>query len=767
MAAGPVTQPLLKSQPDMSRINSFETGITTTVTKHQAARGTPGVLVFPTATISKEELLALQVTLPLKNGSGYYAFTVTDAGGSGEDAWMVKLGVDPTVPQQQEGYPMAGPPFPGQPVAPPAAPLDSDVKQIMPGWFFNEALGFLTTPWRETVAWRNGEPLPKPPTPAGHLASVPANATPWNWQQPQPGGWGGYSVGGSSSSEIDALKAELAESNRRREMDELKAEQRRRDDEAARREQERIAEDRRREDQRLAREEQRRAEDQRREEARAKEMAELIAKLTAKPAGPSEHEQRLEREMLEEKRRREDGERENLRRDEDRRRDEQHRAELAAMNERVERTLREATANRNDPMMTVFKEVLISQQASAAATMQTMREASAATAAVAERNAITPHQVMEMVRTTRDGASESSKTVMETMRGLMKTQQEVMTSMIEIAGQGNQPWYAGAIQEGLNKVGMIGTAMAEQNAQKQQLAEMQRVQAQQQAQARARAAAAAQVIVTPPPSAAPTPLRSVPTGGRIAATPAPPSVTPGLDGRAQHTGGRPEGTSFDKKRDVFILADGREVSNAIVSANGWGPVLAMSPHDEHAPKFPAGAAPAVAAAPHVNGSGKKPRGRRAVVVAAPAVEVLEPEVMPIAAEPPAPPANGQGYTILELREMEADQIRLVVNPLPDAALFGPLLPAIADLRAKVDRGMLADKAAESILGSRQYLARFGDGQLPPAFELLMAEHYEVLVERLLPNATDEYRQLVAAMLEEQIDAESGDSGEEQEEETVQ
>jgi hypothetical protein len=762
-ASTTVTQPLLKSQPDMSKINSFETGMHVTVTKHQAPRGTPGTAVLPTQTMSRAELLDLQTKLPLVHGAGFYLFSVVDAGGSGEDSWMVRLG---TEKDQQEGYPMAGPGFPSGPAAPmvPSAPLDGDVKQIMPGWFFNEALGLLSTPWRETIPWRQGEALPKPPTGATHLAAVPPTATPWGWQPPQQGGWGGYPISGGSS-EIDALKAELAEANRRREMDELKAEQRRRDDEAASREKERIAEDRRREDQRLAREEQRRAEDQRRDEQRTKDMADLIAKLTAKPAGPSEHEQRIERELLEEKRRREDGEREAARREEDRRRDEQHRAELAVMNERVERTLREASATRTDPMMTVFKEVLISQQASAAATMQTMREASAATAAVAERNAITPQQVMEMVRTTRDGASESSKTVMETMRGLMKTQQEVMTSMIEIAGQGNQPWYAGAIQEGLNKVGMIGTAMAEQNAQKQaQQAEMQRLQAQQQAQ-QARMRAAAQVIVTPPPSAAPTPLRPVPApSGRIAPTPPPPSPTPGLAGRAQHTGGRPEGTTYIQKRDVFILADGREVANAVVQEHGWGPVLAMAPYDEGAPKLPAGTAPAAAApAPHVNGSRKKPRGRRAAAPA-PVVEVVEAEVLPPAAAPPPPPANGQGYTLEELRDMEPDQIRLVVNPMEDPFLFGPLLPAIVDLRGRVAKGMTPDKAAESILGSRQYLSSFG-GALPPAFELMMAEHYEVLVERLLPNSPDDYREAVAATIEEQIDAEGG--GGEEEEETVQ
>ena len=365
MAAAPVTQPLLKSQPDMSKLNTF-TGYTVGVTKHLGPRNTPGSSVVATQTMTKEALLALQATLPLKEGPGYFLFQVTDTGGTGEDQWMVKLGVDSSVPQQQEGYPMAGPGFPGQypaPSMPPAAPLDGDVKQIMPGFFFNEGLGLLRTPWGETVPWRQTDAWPKAPTgSATHLASVPASATPWNWPPQQGSSWGGYPIGGGSSSEVETLKAELVEQKRQREMDELRADQRRRDDEQRRREEERdrkdserIAEDRRREDQR--REEARRYEDQRAKEMQA--MFERLTALTAKPAGPSEHEQRIERELLEEKRRREDGEREAARREEDRRRDEQHRTELAAMNERVERTLREASATRTDPMMTVFKEVLI------------------------------------------------------------------------------------------------------------------------------------------------------------------------------------------------------------------------------------------------------------------------------------------------------------------------------------------------------------------------------------------------------------------------
>ena len=116
--------------------------------------------------------------------------------------------------------------------------------------------------------------------------------------------------------------------------------------------------------------------------------------------------------------------------------------------------------------------------------------------------------------------------------------------------------------------------------------------------------------------------------------------------------------------------------------------------------------------------------------------------------------------------MEPDQIRQVVSPMDDLFLFGALMPSIVDLRGRAAKGMPAEKAAEAILGSRQYLSSFG-GQIPPAFELLIAEHFEVLVERLLPAATEDYREAVAAKLEEAIEAEGGGGDEEEEAETQQ
>src|SRR5262245_60335748 len=107
MAVANTTPPLLKSQPDMGKINAWP-GLIVGVTKHLGPRGTPGHSVVATQRMTKEDLLSLQVRLPLQHGSGYYLFQVTDEGGTGEDQWMVKLGSAPDS-SPTEGIPMAGP----------------------------------------------------------------------------------------------------------------------------------------------------------------------------------------------------------------------------------------------------------------------------------------------------------------------------------------------------------------------------------------------------------------------------------------------------------------------------------------------------------------------------------------------------------------------------------------------------------------------------------------------------------------------------------
>lgn len=722
MPVANATPPILKSMPDMSKLNTFA-GWTVTVTKHPAARGTAGEGVLTTVQMPLVDILALQMSLPMRHGAGYYLFDVTEAGGVGKDQWMVKLGGDtPPGYSQQEGNSMVGQ------APPPGAPLDGDVKQIMPGWFYNEALGFLTTPWRETVQWRNGEPLPKPPTTTPHLAAVPANATPWNWPpQQQGGGWGGYSTGGTS--EIDTLKAELAEQRRKSEMDELRAEQRRRDDEM-----------------------------QKRMDQQAAGFEKLIATLTAKPVGPSETEQRALREAEEVKRRLDENEREARRREEARVAEDRHREEVRLIREQIAA----ATASKTDPMMPLLTQMLASQASSAAENIRSMRDAAAATAAVAERNAITPLQVMEIVRNARESGSEGTKIVVESMKDAMSVQKEVFGQLLDVAGQGSQPWYAGAIQEGIGKMGAVAQALMERNQQQAAQAAQQAQQVQQQQRQ----------MRMPPAAARPVAPAQAPIAGTIQPSPRPAAVGPVIPGRAVDTGGRPEGTTFDGKAGEFVLADGRRVKQDFVQQEGWGKVLSMPPYEPGAPTLPAGQAPAPAPAspvqlvpppappepeappaPAATVRGKKqpkPPGRARAVAPPPPPPVEEPDDV---VGPLMPPANGHSYTLAEMRAMDSEHVHEVGLLFPDEQFFGVTWSKVLELRAGVAQGMTPDQVANAVLSARQYLQGFG--ALPPAFEILAAEHVEVLIERLLPEAPEEYQDAVILAIEATLAAEGG------------
>jgi len=689
--------PLLKSIPDMSRLNTF-TGYMVTVTKHTGPKGTPGTSVVPTQKMTKDNLLALQATLPIQHGAGYYQFDVTDEGGTGTDAWMVKLGSD--VMPTQEGFPMAGS-TPFAPAAPavPGAPLDPSVQQIMPGWFFNEQLGLLTTPWRETVQWRQGDPLPKPPVSgaaASHLQVVPPNAAPWNWppQQQGWGGWGGYPANTGESDKIAQLEARLAEERRQREMDELRAESRRRDEENTRR-----------------------------MEEQARRFEALIEKVTSKPSGPTEAELRAQREVeetrrrLEEtERRREESERETRRREEERAREERIQKQIEDQRRDTERMLRELSSNKSDPMLTLLGSIIQTQSASSAETIRTIRDASAAATAAAERGTA---QVLELARTSREGAVESSKTVMESMKGVMDMQAQVYSQLLDVAGQGNQPWWANVVQEGVGKIGLIGQALMEQRQQQAQQPQVMMPAPQ------ARRIAPAQPMR---PTGAPIPQPAAPVGM------APVSAAPQL-------AGRPADAAYDQEKDEFVFPDGWRVPAAQVQRDGWPATIKR----RHLPA----PAPMPIDAAAVNGATSG-----APVSVVPPAAAPAPKKRSRKKNGPDKDAATQASTFEGLRGMDPEACYDTLKPLDDQMLFGALLPYVQDLRDKVAAGKLPEeKAAEFILGTRAYATSFG-GAPPPAFELLAAEQLDVLVERLLPDAEEDYKEGVVEIMETTLEAEN-------------
>lgn len=637
MGVSTVTQ-LPKSQPDISKLNTF-TGYVVTVTKHLGPRGTVGTGIISSKTMSKDAVLALQDQLPSLPGAGpgYYNFTVSDAGGTGDDTWLVKLG--PDIPQQQENY-MAGSngvtPGNGFSGAPTQA-LGDGVIHLGHNFFYNEALGTLSTPWRTIVSWKQGDPMPQPPV----SAASPIIPTPSQWGQSQPGGWGGYPVE-SSSKEIDSLKAIIAEQKREREMSEMRGEQRRQQEDT-----------------------------NKRIDAQAELTRQMFEKLTdaltRKPAGPSDEmravlaqNEKLERQM------------ENDRRDaQAREAAAQTREEMRQMKADTDRMLATITANKSDPMLTMMMQMMQQSNASAMEAVKAIQASTSTANTSAERQVaslveqmrgtiVSPMQIMEMMRSSRGDGAEMSKMVLETTKEMNALQRNVFEQLLDASSGGSQPAWLQAVQALAEKVGPIGEALAN------------------------RAAAAPKIVerIVRVPVPMPTQMAGAPQQAQVPAAPAspvsrlpPPIVTPTA---VAPLGQRPE---------PIVTPTGPEAT--------------------------------------VTEIGSKKKGRK---------------------------AKG-ALSIAQMRDMEPDDVAEAVKAFPDEVFFGTmLLPHINELRRQVAGGLTAEMAADTLLKSRPQLQAVTP--IPGAVELFMAEQIEVLIERVFPDVTDEYRATVVEIIEAQIDAEA-------------
>lgn len=735
-----VNPPQLKSQPDLAKLNGF-TGHTVIVTKHLNMRATNGQQVVAPSTMKLSAILDLVSTLPLQFGPGYYHFTVTDPGGTGEDSWMVRLGPEQQV--QQEGFSMPGSPtspFSSSGAPAPAGPLGEGVRQIGPGYFYDENLGTLVTPWREICQWRPGEPLPKPPS---NAAAAPAAAqAPWQQVQnpgwagstawPPGSGWGGYPVNDTSSDKIKELEARLAEERRQRELDNIREENRRQAEENRRREEER---ERRQEE---------------RDRIRDEQFKALVATLAAKPTGPSESELRLQRELDEQKRRNEDREREEARRREEDAKEARWRAEMKVEQQRTEALLREASEkSRVDPMLTLMTTVMSSTQAQAVETVRTMREASERASAANERHTA---QIVEAMKTDRTGAAEMAHTMLENTKSMVELQSSVYQQMLENASAGGAPWYADAIQNVTRQIGAVASAVAARG--------QQQVQPQQQQRMAPRPA---------PRVAGPAITRPIPMAP--AAPPLPPPTAPS----ANSTGDRPAGTTYDAKTDEFVLPGGHRVKSDYVQTHGWAQaieMLAQGALPDPVAQVRAAGVPVLTVVPptgpvaaEMNGAagpaapakrgGRKPpsRGRRGAAAAAP-----PPPPPAIDIPPPADPQRG--YSMDEMKALTTEQILALLAGVPDDVFFGPsLTPFVQQLRDAMPE---PPTAAQFI--AQGYQEMKNQGQTAPATNLLECGQLEALAVRLFPTAHEDYREAVALEIATLFGMPVEDAGDDEEDE---
>ena len=733
-----VTPAQPKSQPDVSKLNTFISP-TLTVTKHLSARTVNGQMVISPQRKTVKEILDLMATLPLSSGPGHYYFKVADEGGSADDEWMVRLG-----PEIQEGSMLPGSPSPspfsGSPGAPMVGPLGDGVRQIGPGYFYDENLGTLVTPWRSIVQWRPGEALPTPPsnattaTPAAAATAWPATNVP-GW-----GNWGGYPV---DDSKTKALETQIAEMTRRQEMDALREEQRRREEDQRRREEER---DRR---------------EQQRQEEQRREFNALIERLTAKPTGPNEAEVALRRQVEEMNRKLEEQQREETRRRELQLQEERFRAELRAQQEKTDAILHELKATpKNDPMMAVMTTILSGAQQQASDAVRAIRESSERTATAQERHTT---QIMEAMRTDKTGAAEMAKTMLENTRNMVELQGSVYQQMLEQASSGGAPWYADAIQNATKQIGAVAAAIGSR-AQQQQQPQMVR---QPQMQAPRPAVRRAPAITQPIPTLG-APLPPVPPVSPVQNT----------------TGGRPDGTEYDPETDEFVLVGGHRVKPTVVQQHGWAKTIAALARQQTMPDPVATAAaqvppqviashlravPAEPVAVNMNGAGgpathapspaatKRPSkskklkpGAASVAPSPPPAPPVEPDVV---VPPPADPVRG--YNRDELKALDTDQVLAVVRAFPDELFFGALFEYVEQLRTA-----MPEPATAAQYIAQGYAQLNTAGTVVPATELLMAEQINAIVERLFPGASEDYTNAVAVELARAMGLEIIDEDEE-------
>lgn len=671
---------LLPSQPDVTALNAF-TGYTVTVTKHQQPRNSPGAMVVTTQQMSKQQLLDLQMSLPLQHGAGYYRFEVSDTGGAGDVKWMLKSGSDipeapfmTTVPTQSTASPV---------------PTGDDVANLGNGYFYNSTLGTLTTPWRQIYSWTQGQPFPTPPTPANGVQSpqmAPAANTPWS-SPGMPFLPPGFGYPNADDNRVRELEARLANETRQRE-----SEQRAREA------------DNQREEMRRQREE-----SDRRHEETTRRFEMLVAKLAEKPTGPDPHVERLERELAE-----------NKRQQDQRDREDRLRGEMRTMQENTDRLFRELTANKQDPMIPMLSQIMTASQTAAAQSVEAIRESVATASASSERQTqsllaqisstvMSPAAVISMLQSAKGEGAEFSRSMMQSMKELMGTQKEVFGQLLEVAGNAGQPAWVGLAQQAMEKIGTIGAAVAESRAQAQQPQQVQRQQPQQ--------------------------VRGPAPQQRVAQAQQPQQVR------------GPESPAEERAR----LADGvthlRPVPQTTTHAaplNGvTGPATAAP--ETAAPVVVEVIAPAVVPPEARAPRSSRPRSRRRRVVAGDA------------------PLTGAEIRELDPKQLAADLRKTLPT---DEAMFTTLIAAVKQLRDNVSL-LQPDQMAGYVLQGRDNVAASGQLPVPPALELLFAEQYEVLIDRLLPNASAEYRAAVVEQLGTLIAAETGgtveDGGEEDEE----
>lgn len=656
-----------KSAPDQQKLGGMGNRTVQVLKLSASKNGYSQMVQKAMKGLSVDQINELHETIPRLHGAGTYYFEVYDEGGTDRDAWTVRLGGGdtPDLGASMSGFPSNG----GN-----GAHVDGS-RDIGHGYRYDAELGLLTTPQKQIFSWRQGDPLP------GTLGGAPALQWPQSGQQ-QPGGFPGMgNIPVVDDPRVRLLEDQIRADKHNREIAEMKSSF------------ERLI------------------------EQNSQRFEAIVAKLNDNShKGPSDTEQRLERELAETRRRLEDQTRED-----------RLRAEIKAGQDRMDQILREMAGNKGpDPMIMMLTEVMRSSATASSETVKAMQASTAAQAQSSERAAgivaerlgssiMTPLQIVEMIRTAKDTSANDkiNTSMVEMFQNLFSMAKGLVKDQAEMFSQGSAPAWLPVAQEGVQALGrvaqMYAATKARESAARFPQAQQQRPQQQMPQQIPQRPV---QQQVQPVPQAPQAPQA--------------PSVS-ARDAAAAQVFTRPSASSSE--RDAAAAAVfGRAPAMPTPAA-----VPAAAP-----------AAPATPAAP-VAAPVPEPRRRKAKAAAPPAAPAPV-AVVPDAVIPRA--VHGRPMPIVQelipASQIPTADVRAVVEQISDTDFFGPALDEVGKLRANLEN-LSPDDVAGFVIAAQTQLISFG--VLPPCIELLQNGHYDILIERLLPDADEESHDAIVEALE--------------------
>jgi hypothetical protein len=520
---------------------------------------------------------------------------------------------------------------------------------------------------------------------------------------PYPPGWGSYPALGGDDDKVKALEARLAEQEARNRENEHQRQM-----------------DALREDMRQA---------QSQTNSVLEKLAAAITETRNAPTGPSPAELEMRARLDAAEKRAEDTRRDAETRD----REERLRREIETSRQETARMLAELKTNQGpDPVVTMMTQLMGTMNQSNAAMVASIEKAGSSASESSREymrllsdrmgsSAMTPEKTLELIRLAKDNGpqAEANKGLSEMYATVFGMAKDLLVLRSEMEGPGEPAWIPMA-REGIARIGAVAQAVAQTKVREETRAEHaeQRAAAERAAVIRARRAAQAQAQAQAAQHAAGA-IQGAAAAPQVAAAP--------VDPRSESQKIRDAAADQIGLRSKPAANSAQAIRDAAAADMGLVPggVGKATPVEQ--------AAPAQAA----------PRGR----APASTLTIVPDDVVQPGGDYEDDEDGDEGVEVEAIENEDEDTVRTAIAGISDQEFFGSVYGHVVQLREQVEdgEGLPVADCADFVLQAIQFIQ--GAGEYPPALELLHNQHVEIMIERLLPNATEEYRDALAEELQ--------------------